>query len=261
MSDLRHSGWLASIRRLRLIGRQSIEEALRLRLSGLLMAVAAMGLLGSYGLREFNFGLAELAFLGDVGLGVIGLAGIFLAVLLTAHLFLDDLSAGAAACVLVRPIRRWEFVVGKMAGVAGALALFTAVLGALFGGLLFWRSQQLGVPPAALSVFLGSCALLWMKFTLVAAMTMCVSVYAGSVIFAACTGLLLVVIGHLRPFANGGLEWLRVWPNLTLFDAPGLLSSGQPLAGTQMVHLLSYWAVCCGWLLALASYVFRRREF
>ena len=261
MNDVRCQDLSASMRRLRLIGGQAIEQALRLRLSGLLVGVAAIGLLGAYGLREFNFGMAEIAFLGDVGLGVIGLAGTFLAVLLTAHLFLDDLAAGGAASVLVRPVRRWEFVVGKLIGVAGALALFTALLGALLGGLLCWRSHQLGMPATALPVFLGACALQWMKFTLAAAMTLCVSAYAGSPVFATCAGLLLVVIGHLRPFVPGGWEWLRVWPNLALFDATGLLARGQPPTGAAAVALLGYWAFSCGWLAAMASYVFRRREF
>lgn len=249
-----------AIQRIRLIAGQTAGEALRHRLVLLLAAVAALLLFGSRWLREFNFGAAELAFIGDFGLGVIGLMGTLLAALATAHLFFDDL-AGAAPCVLTRPVRRWEYIAGKFAGVSGLLALFAVTLGGLLGALMFWRAQQLGVAPAALPVFLAACAMQWMKFTLVAAMTLCVSAYAGSALFASCAGLMLAVIGHLRPFATGGLQWLRVWPNLGLFDAEALLGAGQPLTGAGLLSMTAYWLVCVVCLLGLASYAFKHREF
>ncbi len=260
MANPRQAGWGAAARRVRLIAGQTLGEAWRLRLSGLLVAMTAFLLVASRWLREFNFGAPEIAFLGDFGLGVIGLSGTFLAVLLTAHLFFNDLAAGAAACVLTRPVRRWEFIAGKFAGIAGFMALFTVVLGGLLGGLIAWRSHQLGVPGAALSGFVGACALQWMKATLVAAMTLAVSAYAGSALFATCAGLLLAAIGHLRPFATGGLEWLRIWPNLALFDAAGLLAGAQPPTGLALLHLAGYWVICCTWLGAVASFIFKYRE-
>jgi ABC-type transport system involved in multi-copper enzyme maturation permease subunit len=246
---------------MRLIASQTLAEALRLRLSGLLVAMAALLLLGARWLREFNFGTTEIAFLGDFGLGVIGLGGTLLAVMATAHLFFNDLSAGAAACVLTRPVRRWEYVLGKFAGVAGLLALFTAALGGLLGGLISWRSGQLGIPGAALPVFASACALQWMKFTLIAGMTLGVSTYATSALFASCAGMLLALIGYLRPLVSGHLQWLEIWPNLTLFDASGVLAGTQPATGSFLIHLAGYWAISCAWVGALASYVFKHREF
>lgn len=251
---------ILSLHRIRLIAGQTLAEALRLRLSLLLAAVAVLMLAGSRWLRDFNFGVAELAFIGDFGLGVIGLMGTLLAALATAHLFFNDL-AGAAACVLTRPVRRWEYVVGKLAGVSGLLALFTAVLGGLLGALIFWRAQQLGAGPVGLPAFLSACALQWMKFTIVAAMTLVVSAYAGSALFASCAGVMLAVIGHLRPLATGTLEWLRVWPNLALFDAEGVFAAGLSPAGSVLLGLAGYWVACLVLLGVLSSYVFHHREF
>jgi hypothetical protein len=261
MIETPHREWGATARRIRLIAGQTLGEALRLRLGALLVVVAGLLLLGSRWLREFNFGAPEIAFLGDFGLGIIGLVGQLLAVLLTTHLFFNDLSAGAAACVFTRPVRRWEYIVAKLAGVTGLLAIVTVALGALLGALIFWRSRQLGVPGGGLAVFAAACALQWMKFTLAAAMTLGVCAYANSVLFAACAGFLLVTIGHLRPFATGGLEWLRIWPNLALFDAGGILAGARPPAGPLLLHLAGYWFVSCAWLGAVASYVFKHREF
>jgi Cu-processing system permease protein len=262
MSDPRHTGIRPSWRRLRLLAGHTLGEALRMRLTLLLAALAGGLVAGSLWLRVFNFGTAELKFIGDLGLAAIGLAGIVLAALAPAHLLAADLAGGAAATVLTRPVRRWEYVAGKLGGVAALLALFTAALGALLAGLLWWRATQLGTAAATLPVLLAACALQWMKFTLVAAMTLFISTYAGSALFAGCAGLLCAVIGQLRPFAAGGLpEWLWYWPNLALFDAGPLLASGQPLAGPVVLGLTGYWA---GWMLlwgGLAAYAFKHREF
>ncbi len=252
----------ASLHRIRLMAGQALGEALRMKLAGLLAAVAVLLVLGALGLREFNFGAGELKFIGDFGLGAIGLLGTLLAALATAQLFFSDLAGGVAACVLIRPVRRWEYVTGKLGGAAALLALFTMALGGLLAGLLLWRGAQLGAAPVALPVLLTACALQWMKFTIVAAMTLLVCSYAGTPLFASCAGLLLAVIGHLRPYASGGvLGRLRVWPNLALFDAETLLASGQPLAGSLLLGLSAYWAACLLLFGVLTAHVFKQREF
>jgi len=251
----------SSLRRIRLLAGQTLSEALRMKLTGLLAMVTALLVVGVLGLRDFNFGTVELKFIGDFGLGAIGLLGTLLAALASAQLFFSDLAGGAAACVLTR-VRRWEYIAGKLGGVAALLALFTAALGALLAGLLIWRGSQLGVAPIGLTGFLEACALQWMKFTIVAAMTLLVCSYAGTALFASCAGLLLAVIGHLRPFANDGVTgWLRVWPNLASFDAEAMRASGQTLAGSLLLDLSVYWAVCVLLFGVLASYVFQHREF
>lgn len=262
MNELRHNGITASLRRLRLLAGHTLGEALRMRLTLLLAAMAALLVLGSLWLRVFNFGAAELKFIGDLGLGAIGLAGTLLAALATAQLFFVDLAGGAVACVLTRPVRRWEYVAGKLGGVAALLAQFTAALGALLAGLLWWRGSQLGAVPVTVPVLLSACALQWMKFTLVAAMTLFICSYAGSALFASCAGLLCAVIGHLHPFATGSaLELLRFWPNLASFEAEALLASGQPLAGSRLLSLTGYWAGSVLLFCALSSYAFKHREF
>ncbi len=261
MNESRHEGGAAVLRRIRLIARHTLGEVLHLRLA-LLLGLTGAGLIGgALWLRELNFGSAELEFIGDFGLGVLGLFGTLVAVLATAHLFFRDIEGGAACCVLTRPVRRWEYVAGKFAGVAGLLALFTAALGLLLAGLLIWRGAQLGAAPLTVRLFLCACGVQWLKSTLAAAMTLLVCSYAGSALFASCAGFLLTLVAHLRPLADdGGLDWLRVWPNLALFDAESLLAAGQSPSGAWLLNLTAYWA---GYVLlfgVVTSYVFKRRE-
>jgi len=262
VSEPRHNGVSASLGRIRLLAGYALGAALRMRLMLLLAVAAALMVLGAGWLRTFNFGPPELKLIGDLGLGAMGLLGTLLAALAPAQLFFNDLASGAAACVLTRPVRRWEYITGQLAGVAALLALYTVTLGVLLAGLLLWRSGQLGTAPVTLPALLTACALQWMKFTVVGAMTLLICTYAGTALFASCGGLLCAVIGHLRPFARAdALDWLRFWPNLALFDAEALLASGQPLAGSALLGLAGYWAACLLICCLLASHAFKHREF
>lgn len=250
---------VASLRRMRLVARHTLAEALRLRLTGLLVLAGAMLVLLAYWLREFNFGAAELKFVGDLGLGTISLLGTLLAALATAHLVFGDIAGGVIGCVLPRAVRRGEYLAGKLAGVMVLLALFVATLSLVLAAVIGWREAALGADFIPLRLFLSACVLVWLKVTLVAAMTLLVCSYAGSALFASCAGLMLAVVAHLRPFADGAgwLVWLRLWPNLGLFGTEPLLA-GVPVA---LPGLVAYWAVFMGLFVALASYVFRQREF
>ncbi len=263
MIEPRHNGARASLHRIRLIALHTLGEALRMRLTLLLGLVGAALVLAALWLREFNFGAAELKFIGDFGLGALGFFGTLLAALATAQLFFNEIAGGAVCCVLTRPVRRWEYIWGKFTGVAALLALFTAALGALVALLLMWRGAQLGAASFAVPVFLCACAAQWLKMTLVAALTLLVCSYARSALFASCAGLLLALIAHLRPFVSEGgrMAWLRLWPNLALFDAESLFASGQPSSGPVLLSLTAYWAAYVFLLGVIASYVFKHREF
>jgi ABC-type transport system involved in multi-copper enzyme maturation permease subunit len=255
-------GLRASLHRVRVVATVTVREALRLRLALLLLAAGAGLVFVALGLREFNFGAAELKFIADFGLGAIGLLGSLLAALAMAQLYFDDLANGIAACVLARAVRRWEYLAGKFLGVAALLALYVAALSVVLAVIIGVREAQLGAVLAPLAVFLQCCALVWLKVTLVAALTLLVCSYAGSALFASSAGLMLAVIGHLRSYA-GSEDWLgllRFWPNLALFDAGPLLASGQGLSLVALAAVAGYWALYVVLLTALASYVFKHRE-
>ena len=183
-----------------------------MRLTVFFALAGAMLVLMALRLQEFNFGQAELKFISDFGLGAIGLLGTLLAALGTAHLFFSDIHGGVVGCLFTRALRRGEYVAGKMVGVMALLALFVSALVAGLGLVIALREQELGGHLFPLARLLQAGALVWLKLTLVAAMTLTVCTYAGSMLFAALAGLLLALVAQLRPLAEspGGLAWLRV---------------------------------------------------
>jgi ABC-type transport system involved in multi-copper enzyme maturation permease subunit len=245
-----------------LVARQTLGEAMRLRLAGLFVAFGVGLVALAVGLREFNFGTAELKFIADFGLGAIGLLGTLLAALAMAQLFFSDLECGFAACILTKAVRRWEYLAGRLMGIMAMLAVYVAILGGVLAVLIAWRAMQLGAAPVPPDVFVQCCALVWLKVTLVAAMTLLVCSYSGSALFAAWAGLLLAGIAHLRAFAGqaGWMNWLRFWPNLGLFDVDSLLADRRGLGGGELLSLGGYWLVFVVLFAGLAASVFRDRE-
>ena len=232
------------------------------RVALLLVAVGAALVAGARWLQAFNFGAAELKFIGDFGLGAIGLLGTLLAALATAQVFFEDIRGGALACVLTRSTRRGEYIAGQLAGMTALLALFTVALGGLLAALVVWRGAQWGASSLSLPALLLACGLQWLKLSLVSAMTLLVCSYAGNALFASCAGILLAAVAQARGLAGGGWAWpLRLWPNLGLFDAESVLSAGHLPGGGWLLGLVGYWAVYLLLFGGVAAYVFRRREF
>lgn len=245
-----------------MLARQALREALHLRL-GLLVGMAGLGLCGgAAGLRQYSFGQAELKFMADFGGAVTGLTSMVLAALVPAQLFFRDLESRTMDVLLTRTVRRWEYLAGKFAGTACLLAGYIGILSLLLTMILVRQGRQLGeVQPVLFPIFFAG-ALLWMKCTLVAAMTLLVCSYAGSALFAGCTGLMLALVGQLRSLPSGGaLTVLQVWPNLTLFNPEKLLTGPATMVGPWLLGLAFYWAAYLLLLGALASYGLKHREF
>lgn len=260
--DLALGGVVAAGRRVRLVAVHTLSEALRLRLAGLFAILGVALVLMARGLQAFNFGATEVKFIADFGLGAMGLLGTVLAALATAELMFADLESGFAACVLAKAVRRWEYLGGRLVGVMALLALFVTGLAAVLGILIRMRESP-GAAFISLPVFLQACSLVWLKTTLVAAMTLLVCSYAGSALFASFAGLLLASIAHLRAFTGNapGLGWLRIWPDFGMFDVDRLVSSGRGLPWPHLLSLGAYWLLFTVLLTTLAAYVFKHREF
>jgi len=107
---------LSSLSRVRLIAVNTAGEAVRQRyflVSGLL-AAAVVAL--SSGLGAMDFGASELKFIADLGFGALFFFGSLLAVVLPVHLFFSEMENRTALTLLARPLRRWEFLAGKLLG-------------------------------------------------------------------------------------------------------------------------------------------------
>ncbi|MDR2844548.1 MAG: ABC transporter permease subunit [Puniceicoccales bacterium] len=281
------------MRRILWIAANTFTEALRQRFFAFLLllgvALAASGSL----LRVFDFGNSELKFSADFGFGGMFLFGSILSVVMTAQLFFSELDNRTALPLLARPVRRWEFFLGKFFGIWALLGVFVVALGAVLGGMLLMRYWDLAAtaeairtanpkapspPPTpwfSVSGFALAGLLQWVRLGVVASVTLLVCSFARTFLYAVIVATMSVLVCQMQGIGrvaftkadNAG--WVRtladvlgrVIPDLQLFDLGvplALQPEGVPL-GT-LFSALGYGALYVPVLLLVAVWLFNDRE-
>src|SRR5215471_12816807 len=155
-------------------------------------------------MAQFSF-QQEFQILKDVSLGAISIFTSQLAIVATARLLPQDMEDRTVYTILAKPVPRFEYVLGKLAGVLLLLAISTLVMAAAFMLVLYMREQAAlhavlrqmpGAPPDqiadALRVVRSSAfkidivpgiVIIYLKASLLAALTLFVSTFATSNIF------------------------------------------------------------------------------
>jgi len=268
--------------RIAVIAELTVLEAVRQRLFGALLVLAAGMIAGAQLLREFNFGSSELKFITDFGFGAVTLFGTILAVVTAAQLFFAEIENRTALTLLAKPVFRAEFVLGKFAGVAVVLALFVVVTtGALVTVLWMREGALMEVAPEAFErgrlVHYGSVvafgALQWLKFAAIAALTLVVASFANTNLYSVVISFLIVLICHLQYLAQESWQKLgsglargaalllaSVFPNFQMFSVGDRIAAGQPIDPAVLGGSAAYGGLYLAVFLALAIHLFRRRE-
>ena len=179
--------------------------------------------------------LAQLSFqqefqiLKDVSLGAISIFSSLLAIVATARLIPQEIEDHTVYTILAKPVPRFEYLLGKLAGVLVLIALSTAIMGAMFFALIYWRehvvleetARQLSNGPreqldqalrsvrdsAVNADILPGIAIIYIKACLLAALTLFVSTFATTNIFTIVVMVFVYFIGHLQATARE--YWLQ----------------------------------------------------
>jgi ABC-type Na+ efflux pump permease subunit len=264
------------------IAQNTMREAARQKLFFFFLLLALALVFGARWFRDFNFGAPELKFLADCGFGAMAFFGSALTIVATAQLFFSEIEHRTALTLLAKPVRRSEFVVGKLLGVIGLLGLFCGSLTVLLMTVLWWREGELvqqfrDAFPHGRTIDYGNVALAgafqWLKLAVLSAFTLLVATFAQTQLFTMITGFLILVICHLQylaqeAYVHGG-TWLgrifaatlaAVFPNFQLFTLADSLVPADAPAWVDVFRVGLYGAgyVVAG--CALAVFSFRARE-
>jgi len=171
----------------------------------------------------------EFQILKDVSLGAMSLFTSLLAIVATARLIPQDIEDRTIYTILAKPVPRFEYVLGKLAGVLLLLAISTLVMSAMFFLVLYTREQIMlhqtlrqmvatpreqvddalrAVRSSALNInIFPGIAILYVKACLIAALTLFVSTFATTNIFTIVVMAFVYFIGHLQSLARE--YWLQ----------------------------------------------------
>ena len=212
-----------SFRRLAAITTNTLTELTRLKVFYFLLIFALLLIGSSLFMARVTF-QQEFQILKDVSLGAMSIFTSLLAIVATARLIPQDVEDRTIYTILAKPVPRFEYVVGKVAGVLLLLAISTLVMSMMFFAVLYFREQTLvnetlrqaqAAPPDQLNdavrairasafninLFPGI-AVIYLKACLLAALTLFVSTFATTNIFTVVVMVFIYFIGHLQETAR-----------------------------------------------------------
>jgi ABC-type transport system involved in multi-copper enzyme maturation permease subunit len=255
--------------------RESVRDKVLYNL--VLFAMLMMG--ASYLIGQLTAG-QDVKIVKDLGLSAISMFGVFIAVFIGIGLVSKEVERRSIYALLAKPVHRYQIVIGKYAGLTLTLAVNVVIMaGALYAVLVYtsWgvdaTVQRAWDAPALDPALLKAVALILVELMLITAIALFFSTFSTPMLSAAFT-FGLFIVGHfsadLRNFDQvvdssaavrlaRGLYWIL--PNLAQFDVKAQVVHGQPVPVGYLALTTAYAALYISMLLAIAMFVFSRRDF
>jgi ABC-type transport system involved in multi-copper enzyme maturation permease subunit len=263
----------------------TFREAIRNKVLHSLVAFALVLIFSALAIGQLSLN-EEARLTRDLGLGGIGLFGVLIAIFVGVNLVYKEIDRKTIYAILAKPVRRYEFVLGKFVGMVLTLAV---QIGIMVVVLVIVMALQGVAPDLALAKAVW---LLFVEVIVVTAIAVLFSTFSSPFLSGVFT-LGIYVVGRLQPelraldarvaanvgegvsavgtvLVRGVLALLTtVFPDLHLFYVSGHEVGGKAVSvhgpvfvdwayvGAATSYGLFYTAV----LLAVAALVFRRRDF
>ncbi len=204
----------------------------------------------------------------NLGLTAVSLFGVVIAIFIGIQLVSKEIEKRTLYTILSRPVRRWEFIVGKFFGLAGTLVVNAFFMAIGVFGALFYVSHKFVRADALVLVALYFIVL---EFLIVCSLALLFSSFS-SPLLSAVFAFSLFVIGSfaedLRGFAamaHGITRWLATGaaylvPNFSALNVISSIAHEQPVAGPLIVGNTLYALVYATMALSGAVLIFERRN-
>jgi ABC-type transport system involved in multi-copper enzyme maturation permease subunit len=266
--------------RIGLVAWHVFKESVRDRVLYVIGAFAFLLVFASVAVAQISGG-EDVKLIKDLGLATIELAGVLMTVFIGVGLVSREIDRRSIFGLLAKPLPRWEFIVGKYAGlVLTILVNVAAMTAALYVMLAYLDSTALPVErrawdaPATDPRLLIQIALIGAELALLTAIALLFSSFSSSALLSIVLTVGLFVTGlfsdDLRHFGDlveapllvpivSAIGW--VVPAFSAFDRKTDVVHGLPIAGAFIAWTLAYAALYIAAALAAAVTIFSRREF
>jgi Cu-processing system permease protein len=251
-----------------IVARNTFREAVRDRVLYSLVFFAMLMIAAAVVVGQISMDIESVVMI-SLGLAAISLIGLLIAVFTGVGLVSKEIDKRTLHAVLARSLHRWEFLVGKFAGLVLTLAVNTAAMAAgLFLALLFVK-HSIARGDAAV---LAAVYFILLKLMLVVALAMLFSCFTSPLLAILFTGGLYVAglfVSELRSLQATNLtpgmqRFLAavsyLLPNFGNYDVMGAAAHGRSLAGGLLLHNTLYTLVYCAIVLGGAAAIFSRKD-
>ncbi len=204
----------------------------------------------------------------NLGLSAVSLFGVVIAIFIGIGLVSKEIDKRTLYTVLSRPVRRWEFVVGKFFGLTGTLVVNTFFMAIGVFLALLYVAHKLGKTDAWVLVALYFIVL---QFMIVCSLAMLFSSFSSPLLSAVFT-FALFIIGSLsedlRGFARmtkgmgGAITTVIAYlmPNFSALNVINQVAHSEPVAGRLILFNTLYALLYSAMVMSVAVLVFERRN-
>ncbi len=253
--------------RIAYIASNTFREAVRDRVLYNLIAFAVLLSGAAVLIGQISIDIERLVVV-NLGLTAVSLFGIVIAIFIGIGLVSKEIEKRTLYTVLSRPVRRWEFIIGKFAGLAGTLAVNTFFMGIGVFGALLYVAHKFSAPDAYILVALYFIIL---EFLIVCSLALLFSSFS-SPLLSAVFAFALFVIGSfaddLRGFAaltHGITRWFATGaaylvPNFSALNVISAVAHQQTVSGQLIVQNTLYAIFYSTMALSGAILIFERRN-
>ncbi|HTZ98264.1 MAG TPA: ABC transporter permease [Terriglobales bacterium] len=249
------------------IASNTFREAVRDRVLYNLIAFAVLMSGAAILVGQISIGIERLVVV-NLGLTAVSLFGVVIAIFIGIGLVSKEIEKRTLYTVLSRPVRRWEFIVGKFFGLAGTLVVNTFFMAIGVFASLLYVSHHFQKPDGWILVALYFIVL---QFVIITSLTLLFSSFS-SPLLSAVFAFSLFVIGSfaedLRGFAamaQGASRWLATGaaylvPNFSSLNVIGSVAHNQPVGTYLILSNTVYALVYAGMALCGAVMIFEHRN-
>lgn len=250
------------------VATNTFREAVRDRVLYNLVFFALLMMGAAILVGQISIGIEESVIV-SLGLTAISVIGIFIAVFIGVGLVSKEMDKRTLYALLAKPVERWEFLLGKFAGLVMTLTVNTAAM-AVGLYVALWTVKH----PLASSdwYLLVAVYLILLKLTLIVALAMLFScfttpflailftlgIYIAGIFAEALRRMETVDMNPRSMKMLKGISYLL--PNFENFNVMGAVAHGRGVAGRLVWQDTWYAVLYCGMVLAAAALVFSRRN-
>ncbi|HTW58584.1 MAG TPA: ABC transporter permease [Terriglobales bacterium] len=249
------------------IARNTFREAVRDRVLYNLIAFALLLSGAAILIGQISIDIERLVVV-NLGLTAVSLFGVVIAIFIGIGLVSKEIEKRTLYTVLSRPVRRWEFIVGKFFGLAGTLVVNTFFMGIGVFGALLYVAHKFSAGDATILVALYFIIL---EFLIICSLALLFSSFS-SPLLSAVFAFSLFVIGSfaddLRGFAamsHGFTRWIAtsaayLVPNFSALNVISAVAHQQALGAQLIAQNTLYALFYTAMALSGAVLIFERRN-
>jgi ABC-2 type transport system permease protein len=282
-----------SLKRVNVIGVNTLTEAVRQKVFIFLLVIGLVFISAAIFFAQYNLGEQEqLKVIKDTCLGVISVISTLIAIVGTAQLLPSEVENRTIYTILAKPVRRFEFLLGKFYGSVLLLVLSMLAMSMMFAAVLWVKEegmirdlsqtylgeshaasveanqqiQQIKVTMFDLNLIKAVVADL-VKAILVASITLLVSTFSTSLVFNVAVPFMVYVTGMLRGTAvemwgshRLAMAVLAIVPDFGLFSLADDINLGNYVPWAHVSQIIIYGLGRMLFIVVAAHLIFSRRE-